>query len=349
MKNILITSLMLIIFFACQQDPDSPPDNPQDEPIECPDGYHICDSDSTECCLDTTSHNFMWEVDTLGGYSSFLNDVVIINENNIWAVGYIKVPDPDSSFNGTGFELFNAAHWNGNEWELIRIINSATLYSIFYFSENDIWVTKYGYPVHWDGNSWTQYNLTDMGIEGSPGQGIWGTSSDNIYFVGDNGSIVHYNGIDFTEMNSGTDVDLKNIVGNENSVFIIGYDYTNNPNISLELKNGEWTPFYESAGYYGDPNNPEDYGKPYGIDVLGDTVYLATSGSLGPSNLVKYDYITGEMTADSLNHLYSLIFIVREIIVNDVNDIFILDKYVNIQQRRLLIWKEIYVVGEQEE
>ncbi len=33
--------------------------------------------------MDTTSHNFVWEFDTLGDYGSYLNDVAIIDENNI--------------------------------------------------------------------------------------------------------------------------------------------------------------------------------------------------------------------------------------------------------------------------
>tara|TARA_B100000315_G_C14595477_1_gene598834 strand:- start:30 stop:263 length:234 start_codon:yes stop_codon:yes gene_type:complete len=60
--------ILVVLFTACQKDPDSLNGDTPDEPFECPDGYHICGSDSTDCCLDTTSHNFVWEVDTLGGY-----------------------------------------------------------------------------------------------------------------------------------------------------------------------------------------------------------------------------------------------------------------------------------------
>tara|TARA_B100000315_G_scaffold210472_1_gene206771 strand:- start:11 stop:451 length:441 start_codon:yes stop_codon:yes gene_type:complete len=131
MKINLILSLLIYFLFipACQQDPDSPPDEPiecpaghhicgsdsteccldtPDDPIECPDGYHICGSDSTDCCLDTTSHNFVWELDTLGGYNSVLRDVAIIDENNAWVVGNIETDSME----------YNAAHWNGYEWEL---------------------------------------------------------------------------------------------------------------------------------------------------------------------------------------------------------------------------------------
>jgi hypothetical protein len=40
--------------------------------------------------MDTTSHNFTWQTFTFGGAGgSYLNDVAIINDNNIWAVGNI--------------------------------------------------------------------------------------------------------------------------------------------------------------------------------------------------------------------------------------------------------------------
>ncbi|MCO6473712.1 MAG: hypothetical protein J5I57_08280, partial [Melioribacteraceae bacterium] len=43
----------------------------------------------TASTMDTTSHNFSWEIFTFGeGFnSSILRDVAIIDENNIWAVG----------------------------------------------------------------------------------------------------------------------------------------------------------------------------------------------------------------------------------------------------------------------
>ncbi|MDA3871728.1 MAG: hypothetical protein PF551_05180 [Candidatus Marinimicrobia bacterium] len=42
----------------------------------------------TAITMDTTSHNFTWTIDTLGIYGSSLRDVAIIDENNIWVVGW---------------------------------------------------------------------------------------------------------------------------------------------------------------------------------------------------------------------------------------------------------------------
>ena len=94
----LLLPFTLFLITAC---PDPPDTNPQ--LADCPVGKSPCIDDSTECCWDTTSHNFTWEIDTLG-ISGSLRDVQIIDENNIWVVGEIEVDDPDSSFNGTGRE-----------------------------------------------------------------------------------------------------------------------------------------------------------------------------------------------------------------------------------------------------
>jgi hypothetical protein len=82
--------------------------------------------------MDTTSHNFTWVIDTLGNYGSYLNDVAIIDENNIWVVGNIETDSGE----------FNAAKWDGFRWKTFGIYsNTLDLYSIQYFSDDDIWVT----------------------------------------------------------------------------------------------------------------------------------------------------------------------------------------------------------------
>ena len=190
---------------------------------------------------DSTSHNFVWEIDSLGLYGSYINDVWIVNENDIWVVGQIVMPDPDSSWNGTGREKFNAAHWNGEEWEVMRIYNSAPLHSIWYFDKDNIWVSS-GFPKHWDGNKWRIFHLQNMGFDVST-ENIWASSPSDIYFVGSEGSIVHYNGSSFSKIESGTEIDLKSISGTPDGrrVFITGYEDSgelSGQSIALEIKNG---------------------------------------------------------------------------------------------------------------
>ncbi|WP_457565776.1 hypothetical protein [Caldithrix abyssi] len=67
----------------------------------------------TATTMDTTSHNFEWQTFEFGGEggSSSFYDVAIIDENDIWAVGEIY----------TANDKYNAAHWDGEKWELRKI------------------------------------------------------------------------------------------------------------------------------------------------------------------------------------------------------------------------------------
>ena len=192
--------------------------------------------------MDTTSHSFLWEIDTLGIGGSYLNDVAIIDENNIWVVGNIE----------TDTATYNAAHWDGNEWALILIDRIVDFDGIYAFNKNDIWFSDGCFIYHYDGTSfekqwecnWQAYGTGQANV-------IWGSTTDDVYFVGNNGSIVHYDGSAFTRMESGTDIDLKDIWGvmnettGEINIWICGDDDNLDRSIVLTLDNGEWKTVYE--------------------------------------------------------------------------------------------------------
>jgi hypothetical protein len=302
---ILRTTILIFFFLIILLTQSACPDNPKETECgenqvevngtcECADGYHWND-DQTQCKLDTTSHNFVWEIDTLGDYGSYLNDVAIIDENNVWVVGQIIVDDPDSSFNGTGREKFNAAHWDGSEWELIRIAPTPYLYGVYYsvyaFNTNDVWFGG-SIVVHFNGNKFTPYGS----LEGFPGgfyvNKVWGTSSSDLYFVGGNGNIVHYDGSDFRRMESGTETGIINIWGLDGQ-HIWAVTYQNNANGIINevlFYNGnEWTTKFNKSE---DNWPPVDYTKPSGtfrsVWVYGDTVYISCA------SLYKESIKTGE-------------------------------------------------------
>jgi hypothetical protein len=173
---------------------------------------------------DTTSHNFTWQIDTLGdGASSGLSDVFIFDENNVWAVGEMYLRDSTGGFDP---RAYNVAKWNGINWTLERItvlyhgnLITPPLEGIFAFSPTDIWVSS-GVPIHWDGQNWTLYHLFDMGVLGQNDGSVsklWGTSSQNIYFVGRNGTVVHYNGTTWHKIESGTNLEVYDIYGDWNA------------------------------------------------------------------------------------------------------------------------------------
>ncbi|QKJ96351.1 MAG: glucosyl transferase [Ignavibacteriota bacterium] len=160
--------------------------------------------------MDTTSHNFTFETFTFGGTagSSVLYDVAIINENNIWAVGEIYVADTSQN----GYTMYNAVHWDGNQWELKRILydgNIWTIKTIFAFNQNDIWFSAF---VRYDGQKFIELPISPI-LTGWSINKIWGSSSSNLYVVGNNGNIVFYNGTSWSRIESGTDLNIGDIWG----------------------------------------------------------------------------------------------------------------------------------------
>ena len=169
--------------------------------------------------MDTTSHDFTFETFAFGTIgSSTLYDVAIINENNIWAVGEILVADTSQN----GYTMYNAVHWDGNNWELKRIMfyticgqqhqNAYAASSIFAFSENDIWVGMQGSQIA-RLNDTTQIGTYCIPISVRK---LWGSDNQNIYAVGINGQIAHYTGTLWRRIESGTDLNINDIWGDYN-------------------------------------------------------------------------------------------------------------------------------------
>jgi hypothetical protein len=190
----------LLLFVQC--DTTEPPDNNNDQ--------------------DTTSHNFSFQTCTFGEHSSsVLYDVAIINENNIWAVGEIYMndslgqPDPNA---------FNAAHWDGSEWKLKRIryygscsaVEYPPLIAIWALSENELVISNGG-SIGWlTGNTLRLDCEINPLLTGSINK-VWGSNKDDLYVVGNNGNIVRYQNGSWTNIVSGTDLDVYDIWGDYNS------------------------------------------------------------------------------------------------------------------------------------
>lgn len=170
--------------------------------------------------MDTTSHNFTfasWTFGTVG--SSVLYDVAIIDENNIWAVGEIMIADTSQN----GYTTYNAVHWDGSQWELKRIpyyFNSQAYYhpiqAIFAFNENDIWFCGNG-VINWDGTNFRSIGISPTVWGPYQMNKIWGSSNSNLYIVGNNGSIAHYNGTSWQRIESGTNANIVDISGIQNA------------------------------------------------------------------------------------------------------------------------------------
>jgi hypothetical protein len=177
----------------------------------------------TVTTLDTTSHNFTWQTFTFGDAgagSSTLYDCAIVNDTLAYAVGEIYMNDSTGQADPLPYNL---AKWNGTKWELKRITTefrgspvTVPLEGIYAFSSNDIWVVG-SLPIHGDGKSWTMYDVrtsTDPNLSLSK---VWGSNSNNLFFVGRNGSIAHYSNGAWQKIESGTSLNINDIYGAQNN------------------------------------------------------------------------------------------------------------------------------------
>jgi hypothetical protein len=177
--------------------------------------------------MDTSSHSFVFEIDTLGdGSSSVLLDVAIIDENNIWAVGEIYLRDSSGQVDPMAYNL---ARWDASQWGLDRIdfpvcdINGNEIgttphpvYAIAAIAPTNIWLTDGGNIVRWDGWSFSRSCLTPGLIDGALLK-LWGESSSNLFGVGRGGTIIHFDGMSWKKLESGTKLDFYDVFGSINS------------------------------------------------------------------------------------------------------------------------------------
>lgn len=168
--------------------------------------------------LDTTSSNFTWQTFSFGEHSSsVLYGVSIIDENNIWAVGEIYMNDSTGQADS---DAYNVAHWNGTEWDFKKLqfytfcnqpnTGSYPATSVIAFSENDLRISSASQVTRYNG---TEQIVTEC-IPTSVNK-LWGTDSSNVYAVGNNSTISHYNGQSWQKIETGTELDFYDIHGNE--------------------------------------------------------------------------------------------------------------------------------------
>ncbi len=162
--------------------------------------------------MDTTSHDFSFETFLLGDGtgSSCLYDVAIINDTLAYAVGEIY----------QGGERYNVAKWNGESWQLLQFNYQGAapeIKTVFAFNENDIWFDPW---FHWNGQN-IQELLVDPVFIGVGVNKLWGTSSNDLYAIGNNGLIAHYDGKSWSKIESGTTIDIQDIYGSRGEILAV--------------------------------------------------------------------------------------------------------------------------------
>jgi hypothetical protein len=201
--------------------------------------------------LDTTSHAFIWQVDTLGLAFSHARDVAIISQSETWVVG-------EFCLNDSSRRIDNLARWDGSTWTYDRVyfsvcdstvigvgstVNPCT--AIFALSRDNVWITDGAVFVNWDGFKFRQVCRYGNIIDGELLK-LWGTSNTNMFAVGQKGKISHYDGASWQKMESGTDIDLLDVWGSPDGSVVWACGWTDfKPTILLRYQNGVWNKAYQ--------------------------------------------------------------------------------------------------------
>jgi hypothetical protein len=196
---------------------------------------------------DTTSHDFIWHIDTLGdGNSSVLYDVAIINDTTIWAVGEIYLKDSSGQINPT---VYGLTRWNGRVWDYERVAYRdfgppqtypGPLFAIQAFGPRDVYVCSYANLLHWDGSAWAEkaFFMTAIPFENQI-QKMWGTSGTNLYCIGRKGGIFHFAGSSWQKIESGTTLPINDVWGSTDQVIAVASDkYLNQGRMLLGISAG---------------------------------------------------------------------------------------------------------------
>jgi len=205
--------------------------------------YRITDSrlidSSTQLTLttmDTTSHNFTWEIGTLGdGSSSVLYDVAIINDTLAFAVGEVFLTgDP---------RRYNLAIWNGTSWRIERLTYQGSppvIRSIFAVASNDVWLDPW---FHWNGQTFQEVPVNPIFI-GVGVNKMWGNPAGELYAVGNGGFIAcsSNRGNTWQRVESGTTIDLRDVWGSSDagSVWTCGYRNDYSVSVLLQYTGQQW-------------------------------------------------------------------------------------------------------------
>jgi hypothetical protein len=168
--------------------------------------------------LSPTSHDIVWRIDTLGQPGNFLYDVWGLNENCVYAVGGVTLPEGRSG----------VIKWDGEKWNPLPSFEG-TKVGIFGFAENDFWVVTgdtYGKAAHWNGSVWEEYSFYPPPVDTVWGlRSVWGSSPSDVWAVGDFGTIIHWDGVEWRKVNAGITTPITDVWGTfANETYLICYD-----------------------------------------------------------------------------------------------------------------------------
>lgn len=216
--------------------------HPTEPSHQCDTCSHPCDTRDTThqpSAGDSSSHNFSWSTYHLPTNQVQEGDVSgcwVFSSSNVYAVNWCLY-----QFDGSAF--IKKFLWNSEGGELTDIMGA----KIFAFDTTDFWITLADGVWHVDGRRYEDQLvawMTRLNMTAAPGavNAAWGTSSKDMFFVGNNGYISHFDGTTWIQYPKVTDQKLFSVWGaSHNDVWACGLDQTLGTTALLHFDGNEWS------------------------------------------------------------------------------------------------------------
>jgi len=226
-KYFVIVLGALLIFGSLNSCSEDPPTGGKDSCDTCHVPWDTCDT-TKPSTNDTTSHDFIW------------TEYSIPTESNL--TGCWVFDDTTIYVNGTRLYMYDGGKWTRKPLPIRITTREAALadYPFFAFSKDDMWFTK-GILYHYTNGVVDEYrNVSDTTFNGI--KACWGTSSSDMFFVGVQGNISHFDGTTFTKMTSPTTKNLRSVWGtSHNDVWAAGYNFSTDESVLIHYDGTSWT------------------------------------------------------------------------------------------------------------
>jgi len=261
--------------------------------IECQNDEYLCEDDLSSCCQNLSSSEFTITYDTFGTPGSLLDDVVI-DGDEFWAVGKVET---DTSLN-----FFNLVHYSDTGYSFSQVTGNYDLIHRLYSIDklgNDIWAGGEAAAYHFDGETWTHYNVTDGWDFSATIRDIWIEDSSSVYFAGDHGSIFHYNGSGLEDISLNLDIEVVDIQGSRDlngGLFVSAVSMSGwLGNRIYHFEDGGWELIYSADSLIPDDN----YGFIYAFELTGMYALFVSEVGIG-----RFNFLSSEINDENAITFY---------------------------------------------
>jgi hypothetical protein len=179
---------------------------------------------------DTVSHEFGWTEMTIPSEND-MTGCWVFEPNDIWAVnGNLH------EYDGSRWHEYVAHTADGKQYPM-----ALSGYSIFGFSDHDMWLTDGSLILHHLGEGLIEkistYYLSHASLHNA-----WGAAPGDLYFVGDSGTIIHYDGTNWMQFPKITSKNLYSVWGTSGiDVWASGYNTSTAESELLHFDGQKWS------------------------------------------------------------------------------------------------------------